>query len=118
MLYYLFYKRKLEEYQRYQSESSDTEVSRIRTEAIKPTKSKFLSGIGIGSGGKKKKENDSENDFKALHGIDETSIRLLVFDELYVMLIQIDLKPELSSKILIDIAKRFDCSHFTRSKSS
>lgn len=103
-MYYLFYKKKLSEYQRYQKESPDKVPLEKEPDTPRRAGGNLLSGF-LGIGKKLEKEQEVEHKPPA-QNVDEVSIRMSVFDELYVMLLQIDLRPELTLRILSDIARK------------
>ena len=99
MIYYLFYKKKLDEYQK--QNPMKTSIGDLDLQVQ-------VKGIisGLFGMGKKTDESSSDNTSR-LNGIDETSIKLQVLDEINIYILHIDLSPELSSKILLNLAKKY-----------
>ena len=125
-MYYLFYKKKLHEYQRFQKgapEKLPEERVMSMSGSPQPRRAFTQAGGTLGDKGNmlfslmntsstkqqtKKNEKAIETEQqKQMHSIDEVSIKLTIFDELYTMLLQIDLKPEITLKILSDLAKKY-----------
>ena len=99
MIYYLFYKKKLDEYQK--QNPMKTSIGDLDLQVQ-------VKGIisGLFGMGKKIDESTLDNTSR-LNGIDETSIKLQVLDEINIYILHIDLNPDLSSKILLNLAKKY-----------
>ena len=100
MMYYLFYKKKLDEYQK---------QNPMRTSIGDHDLQVQVKGIISGFFGVGKRFDDSLTDnFIKVNEMNESSLKLQVLDEINIYILQIDLDAELSSKILMNLAKKYD----------
>jgi hypothetical protein len=92
LIYYLFHKKKLEEYNK-------QSTARASAEADFPA----VKGFMIGLFGGKKDDNSPDKTV-----VDESVIKLQVLDEINIFILHIDMDPNVASNILLSIANKLE----------